>query len=133
MFLAAQAPCRALSSHGTGLIVQRAARRAGLPRCGPRELRHSLASGLLASGASLADVGEILRHADPATTANARRFDRLSYLDVLSKDLKVMDASAISLARENRIPILVFSIHNPGAFADAVRGAGRHTIITEEG
>ena len=70
--------------------------------------------------------------ADPATTANARRFDRLSYLDVLSKDLKVMDASAISLARENAIPILVFSIHNPGAFAEAVRGAGRYTLIAEE-
>jgi uridylate kinase len=44
-----------------------------------------------------------------------------------------MDASAISLARENAIPILVFSIHNHGAFADVVCGRGKFTIITEEG
>ena len=49
--------------------------------------------------------------ADPETHPNAKRFDELTYLDVLSKDLKVMDAPAISLARENGIPILIFSIH----------------------
>jgi uridylate kinase len=70
--------------------------------------------------------------ADPKKVTNAERFDRLSYLDVLSRDLQVMDASAISLARENRIPILVFSIHNPGGFADVVSGRGQFTIITEE-
>jgi uridylate kinase len=70
--------------------------------------------------------------ADPKKVADARRFDRLSYLEVLSRDLQVMDASAISLARENRIPILVFSIHNPGGFADVVTGNGLFTIITEE-
>jgi uridylate kinase len=70
--------------------------------------------------------------ADPKKVANARRFERLSYLEVLSRDLQVMDASAISLARENRIPILVFSIHNPGGFADVVSGKGQFTIITEE-
>jgi uridylate kinase len=70
--------------------------------------------------------------ADPAEAPNAKRFDRLSYMDVLSRDLKVMDASAISLARENGIPILVFSIHNVGAFAEVLRGGGRFTIITEE-
>jgi uridylate kinase len=43
-----------------------------------------------------------------------------------------MDASAISLARENRIPIVVFSLHNPGAFAQVMRGEGRFTIITDE-
>jgi uridylate kinase len=70
--------------------------------------------------------------ADPEKVPNAVRFDRLSYMDVLSRDLKVMDASAISLARENHIPILVFSIHNTGAFADVIAGRGRYTIITEE-
>jgi uridylate kinase len=70
--------------------------------------------------------------ADPKKVPDAKRFDRLTYLDVLSKDLQVMDASAISLARENRIPILVFSIHNPGGFADVVTGKGLFTIITEE-
>jgi len=69
--------------------------------------------------------------ADPKKDISAKRFDRLSYLDVLSKDLQVMDAAAVSLARENRIPILVFSIHQPGSFADALTGKGRFTIIEE--
>ena len=69
--------------------------------------------------------------ADPKKDISAKRFDRLSYLDVLSKDLQVMDAAAVSLARENRIPILVFSIHQTGSFADAVTGKGRFTIIEE--
>ena len=70
--------------------------------------------------------------ADPKKVAGAQRYERLSYLEVLSQDLQVMDASAISLARENRIPILVFSIHNPGGFADVVSGNGLFTIIAEE-
>jgi uridylate kinase len=69
--------------------------------------------------------------ADPHKDRNATRYDRLSYLDVLSRDLQVMDAPAISLARENGIPILVFSIQNDGGFADVVKGQGRFTIITE--
>ena len=70
--------------------------------------------------------------ADPHKVKDARRFDRLGYLEVLSKDLQVMDASAIALARENKIPILVFSLHNPGALADVVSRKGRFTIICEE-
>lgn len=69
--------------------------------------------------------------ADPLKNPDAERYERLNYLDVLSRDLRVMDASAISLARENGIPILVFSIHNPGAFRDVVTGNGKFTIITE--
>ena len=69
--------------------------------------------------------------ADPKVNENAERYDSLSYQDVLARDLKVMDASAISLARENDIPILVFSIQTPGAFSDVVRGAGRSTVISE--
>jgi uridylate kinase len=69
--------------------------------------------------------------ADPKKDPEAKRYERLSYLEVLSRDLQVMDASAISLARENKIPILVFSIHNSGGFADVVRGMGKFTIITE--
>ena len=69
--------------------------------------------------------------ADPHKDRGATRYDRLSYLDVLSRDLQVMDAAAISLARENGIPILVFSIQNDGGFADVVKGQGRFTIITE--
>ncbi len=70
--------------------------------------------------------------ADPRQDTDALRYDRLTYLEVLSRDLKVMDASAISLARESSIPIIVFSVHAPGAFARVLRGEGPHTIITEE-
>ncbi len=70
--------------------------------------------------------------ADPLKVPDAKRYDRLSYMDVLARDLKVMDASAISLSRENNIPILVFSLHNSGAFADVVAGKGKFTIIAEE-
>ena len=69
--------------------------------------------------------------ADPNQVPGAVRFERLSYLDVLSRDLQVMDASAISLARENRIPILVFSIFENGGFSKVLRGCGRCTIIGE--
>jgi uridylate kinase len=69
--------------------------------------------------------------ADPQKSPDAKRYEQLSYMDVLRNDLKVMDATAISLARENGIPILVFSIHNSGAFAEVIRGEGRFTIITE--
>jgi uridylate kinase len=71
--------------------------------------------------------------ADPNRVPGAHRFDRLEYLEVLARDLQVMDASAISLARENRIPILVFSIFDNGGFADVVRGRGRFTLIDEPG
>jgi uridylate kinase len=69
--------------------------------------------------------------ADPKLKPDAKRFDRLTYRDVLAKDLKVMDATAISLARENNIPILVFSMRKQGAFADVVRGQGVFTTISD--
>lgn len=69
--------------------------------------------------------------ADPEKDATAIRFDTLSYMDVLSRDLRVMDASAISLARENKIPILVFSISEPGGFDKVLRHQGAFTIVTE--
>ena len=67
--------------------------------------------------------------ADPKTDPSAEWFDELTYRQVLSNDLKVMDASAISLARENNIPIVVFSIHTPGGFAEAIKGYGKFTLI----
>jgi uridylate kinase len=70
---------------------------------------------------------------DPEINADAKRFDRLSFHEVLSRDLKVMDAAAISLARENQIPIMVFSIREAGAFADVVKGKGRFTTIDDGG
>jgi uridylate kinase len=67
--------------------------------------------------------------ADPKLHPDAIHFPRMTHHDVLSRDLKVMDAAAISLARENRIPIIVFSIHKPGNFARVMLGEGMHTII----
>jgi uridylate kinase len=69
--------------------------------------------------------------ADPRKVPDATRFDQLTYLEVLSKDLAVMDAAAISLARENRLPIIVFNLHAPGAFAQVMRGQGTFTRIIE--
>ena len=69
--------------------------------------------------------------ADPRLDPNATRYDELTYLDVLTQDLNVMDASAISLARENSLPIIVFNIHTPGAFAKVIRGEGRFTRIVD--
>ncbi len=69
--------------------------------------------------------------ADPKKAPNAVRFDRLTYLEYLSKDLKVMDASAISLMRENAIPIVVFSIRRSGALMDVMNGVGAHSIIAQ--
>jgi len=69
--------------------------------------------------------------ADPKKVPNAERYESLSYHEVLARDLQVMDASAISLSRENKIPILVFSIHDKGSFAAVLRGDGRATIIEE--
>ena len=68
--------------------------------------------------------------ADPLKVKDAKHFERLTYHDVLAGDLQVMDASAVSLARENNIPILVFSVHNPGAFANVVSGKGKFTTIS---
>lgn len=69
--------------------------------------------------------------ADPKVDPNAERYEKLTYHDVLARDLKVMDASAIALARENSIPILVFSVHNPGSLDDVVHGRGRYTVIED--
>ncbi len=68
--------------------------------------------------------------ADPTKVKDAVRYDKLSYMDVLAQDLQVMDTAAISLARQSKIPILVFSIHTHGAFAEVMQGKGRATIIS---
>ena len=69
--------------------------------------------------------------ADPKKDENAIKYDRLSYLDVLSKDLRVMDASAISLARENKIPIIVCSIIEDENLTKVLNGQGSYTLITD--
>ena len=67
--------------------------------------------------------------ADPKKDASAHRYDRLTYAEVLSKDLKVMDGAAIALARDNGLPVLVFSIEEPGNLLKALRGEARATVI----
>ena len=66
---------------------------------------------------------------DPKTNASAKRYDTISYDEVLQKNLKVMDASAIALARDNNLPIVVFSLDEPGGFAGILRGEGTYTIV----
>jgi len=70
--------------------------------------------------------------ADPVKVPTAKRYEQLNYLQVLSQDLGVMDAAAISLARENGIPILVFSIYEPGAFARVLAGQGKFTLVADK-
>lgn len=70
--------------------------------------------------------------ADPKKDPNAVRYEKLTYMDVLSRDLQVMDQAAIALARENDIPILVFSIHTPGNFAAVMSGKGPCTIVSDK-
>ncbi|NBW04739.1 MAG: UMP kinase [Alphaproteobacteria bacterium] len=67
--------------------------------------------------------------ADPEIDKSATRYDRLTYMQVLTDDLRVMDASAISLSRENNIPILVFSIETPGEFERVIKHQGKFTIV----
>ena len=67
--------------------------------------------------------------ADPKTDPTARRYDHVSYQEVLSKNLRFMDTSAISLARDNGIPIVVFSIRESGNLLKVLQGTGVHTVI----
>jgi len=69
--------------------------------------------------------------ADPKKDKNAKKFNQLTYLEVLAKDLKVMDASSISLARENKIPIIVCSIVKNKNLAKVLLGEGSYTIISD--
>ena len=69
--------------------------------------------------------------ADPKRDPNATRYERLSHGEALARNLKVMDAAAIALARDNRIPIIVFSIGEPGSFVSVLRGTGRFTVVCD--
>lgn len=71
--------------------------------------------------------------ADPRTTPTARRFERLTDDDVLARDLKVADATAISLCRDNDLPLLVFDLLVEGNIARAVRGEKIGTLVTRDG
>ena len=70
--------------------------------------------------------------ADPKKVATAQRYDQLSFHRVLADDLKVMDASAVALCRDNNIPIVVFNIREPGNLAKVLAGEGIATIVQSE-
>ena len=70
---------------------------------------------------------------DPKTNPNAKRYDTVDYNTVLPEDLKVMDASAVALCRDNKIPIVVFSIREKGNLALVLKGEGVQTIVRGEG
>ncbi len=67
--------------------------------------------------------------ADPKKDPKAKRYERLSHQEAIEKDLKVMDGAAFALARENRMPIIVFSIAEKGAIAAVLRGKGHATTV----
>ena len=69
--------------------------------------------------------------ADPKKDPSASRYDRIPYQDVLAQNLKVMDASAVSLMRDNAIPIVVFSIKERGALLDVLTGQGVFTVVND--
>lgn len=68
---------------------------------------------------------------DPRSNPDAKRYDEVSFDEVLSKNLKVMDASAIALARDNNMPIIVFSLDEPGGFRGILAGEGTYTRVCE--
>ncbi len=70
--------------------------------------------------------------ADPKTDPAARRYDRITFGEILTKDLRIMDPAAIALARDNGIPVVVFSIRTPGAVTGILKGAGRFTLVTKD-
>jgi len=67
--------------------------------------------------------------ADPKKDPTATRYERLSHQEAFTRELKVMDATAFALARENRMPIIVFSILEPGAITAVLGGAARATVV----
>ena len=70
--------------------------------------------------------------ADPKKVTDAKRYETVSFNKVLGDDLKVMDAAAVALCRDNNIPIVVFNIREPGNLAEVLAGEGRATIVQNE-
>ncbi len=69
--------------------------------------------------------------ADPKQDGSAQRFDHLTHGEAIARNLKVMDITAFALARENHMPIIVFSVHQSGAISAVLRGEGRFTVVRE--
>jgi uridylate kinase len=90
-----------------------------------------LRAGELAADAVLKATGvDGVYSADPKKDKTAQRYERLTHQEALDRDLKVMDATAFALARENRMPIIVFSIREKAAIESVLRGAGRFTVVS---
>ncbi|MGL6181174.1 MAG: UMP kinase [Aestuariivirga sp.] len=70
--------------------------------------------------------------ADPKTDPSARRFETITFSEILRHDLRIMDPAAIALARDNEIPVVVFSIRKPGAVRDVLNGTGLFTTVTKD-
>ena len=68
---------------------------------------------------------------DPKTNSKAKRYENISFNKVLQSNLKVMDASAIALMRDNKMPLIVFSLDEPGGFKGILNGEGTYTKVTE--
>jgi len=69
---------------------------------------------------------------DPKTDTSARRFERITFTEILARDLRIMDPAAIALARDNGIPVVVFSIREAGAVTSVLKGSGRFTLVTKD-
>lgn len=67
---------------------------------------------------------------DPKINPDAERYTELTYEDVITRNLKVMDTTAIALARDNKIPVIVFSIHTPGALVSVLEERGLYTVVS---
>jgi uridylate kinase len=70
--------------------------------------------------------------ADPKQVATAKRYAKVTFTEILARDLRIMDPAAIALARDNGIPVVVFSIRTPGAVFEVITGGGRYTIVTRD-
>ena len=70
--------------------------------------------------------------ADPKKDPKAKRFDKITFDDILAKNLRIMDPAAIALARDNEVPVVVFSIREAGNIEKALKGTGRFTIISKD-
>ncbi len=139
-------PARALSAVPMPYVCQPYSRQAALNHLGKR--RVVVLAGGTGNPFFTTDTGAALRGAelscdvilkatqvdgiytaDPKKDPTATRYERLTHREAIDKQLEIMDTSAFALARENRIPIIVFSIREPGAITAALEGRGRSTIV----
>src|SRR5690606_31234406 len=70
---------------------------------------------------------------DPLKSSDARRYLNVDYASVLTEKLNVMDMASIALARDNHLPLVVFSIREENSFVNVMEGAGRYTLVSDHG